>query len=256
MTDLMTNQETGFPRRKLLTFVVLSLVDFMLTWYLLTQSGGHVYESNPVAQWWLVHFGWVGLAGFKAAAMSLAAGLGIYLFLRRPAVGHRVLGFGCAALVTVVVYSGYLIQTVHASASDPDDDIAFLAGRAKQIEESFRVGDSYRKEMEETSAALLAGNSTLTEAVVRIRNTRKAQDPEWYQQLSRHYPSLHHIEAQLAANILLHISNQVSREPHLGKRMNQLLKEFSVLYGVPFPLIYPGIHEVTPPVRVATVRHR
>ena len=66
-----------FPTRKLLLFAALGVLDFALTWHLLRAGGGAVREGNFVAAWWLSHFGWLGLAAFKAATMSLAAGLGV-----------------------------------------------------------------------------------------------------------------------------------------------------------------------------------
>ena len=52
---------------KQLLFVVLNFADLVLTAWLLSTSEGGVYEANPVARWWLVRHGWLGLAAFKAA---------------------------------------------------------------------------------------------------------------------------------------------------------------------------------------------
>ena len=58
---------------KLSLFLFLSLTDLFLTWRLLLQSHGQVYESNPIADWWLSNYGWSGLAAFKIAmALSVA----------------------------------------------------------------------------------------------------------------------------------------------------------------------------------------
>ena len=57
------------PRKQLL-FILLSLVDLALTWWLLAHSYGQVYEANPVARWWLMRYGAAGLAGFKAQSYS------------------------------------------------------------------------------------------------------------------------------------------------------------------------------------------
>ena len=43
-----------FPhRRKLFLFVLLNVVDLVLTWCLVGRGNGEVYESNPIARWWL-----------------------------------------------------------------------------------------------------------------------------------------------------------------------------------------------------------
>src|SRR5262249_52784909 len=119
-----------FPLRKLVLFALLSLTDFGLTWYLLRAGGGEVYESNPVAAWWLGRYGGLGLAGFKAATMALAAGLGVLIALRRPVTGHRVLGFACVALAAVVLYSAYLCDDLRRRPAGLD------AGEAARIQES------------------------------------------------------------------------------------------------------------------------
>src|SRR5437588_12828510 len=61
-----------FRSWKLYLFAVLSAADFVMTWWLLRHGDGVVYESNPVANWWLGRFGWTGLAGFKGAVALLA----------------------------------------------------------------------------------------------------------------------------------------------------------------------------------------
>ena len=58
-------------RRNLLwlLFIALSGADLFLTWRLLSSRGSAVYESNPVAAWFLGRFGWMGLTAFKAVAV-------------------------------------------------------------------------------------------------------------------------------------------------------------------------------------------
>src|SRR5919199_622006 len=48
---------------KLCLFAVLSLADLGLTWQLLRDGGA--YESNPVAGWWLAHYGWAGVVAYS-----------------------------------------------------------------------------------------------------------------------------------------------------------------------------------------------
>src|SRR5205085_2430927 len=60
------------PTRRAL-FVVLSAADLGLTWWLLERSGG-AYEANPLARWWLLRCGWLGLAALEAGQVMLVLG--------------------------------------------------------------------------------------------------------------------------------------------------------------------------------------
>src|SRR5438105_5346392 len=97
---------------KLTLFLTLSVADLVLAWWLIVQTGNEIYESNPVAAWWLTRYGWVGLAVFKALAVLLVTGLAALISLSQPRVGGRVLGFGCAAVGAVVCYSAFLIWSL------------------------------------------------------------------------------------------------------------------------------------------------
>jgi hypothetical protein len=97
---------TGHSLKKLLPlFAALSLADLLLTCWLLRRPTGEFYEANPVARWWLMQFGWAGLAGFKAVVVLLVACLCGLIARRRPQAARRVLGFGCAVSAVVVLYS-------------------------------------------------------------------------------------------------------------------------------------------------------
>ncbi len=107
----------AFRRRaKQSLFALLSLADLALTWWLLEQSDGQVYEANPLAGWLLAHAGWGGLACFKAAIVLLVLGLAALISRRRPAAADRVLNFACAAMSLVVLYSTALCGSTPAIA--------------------------------------------------------------------------------------------------------------------------------------------
>jgi hypothetical protein len=93
---------------KQVLFAVLSLADLFLTWRLVAATGGQIYESNPIANWWLTRLGWLGLGMFKLFMTVTVAGLTVVISRFRPQVGGRVLGFACAAVAVVVAYSCYL----------------------------------------------------------------------------------------------------------------------------------------------------
>src|SRR5262245_50521873 len=102
-----------FPRWKLLIFGLLSGADFALTYFLVGGSRAGLYESNPLAGWWLGQFGWVGLAIFKGITVGLVAALAFTIWVRRPRAAHRILAFGCVTAGAVVLYSCYLTSAVN-----------------------------------------------------------------------------------------------------------------------------------------------
>jgi hypothetical protein len=65
-------------------FAALGLIDLGLTCYLLRISSGHIYESNPLAQWRLARWGWAELVGFKLVLLALATAAIALVARRRP----------------------------------------------------------------------------------------------------------------------------------------------------------------------------
>jgi Domain of unknown function (DUF5658) len=105
---------------KMLAYVTLSLADLYLTYALVQNSGGLIYESNPIANAWLARYGWTGLALFKLAAMLLVTLAVAYIACYRPQTADRILRFACCAVAFVVVYSFWLINS--CSAKYPAQD--------------------------------------------------------------------------------------------------------------------------------------
>src|SRR5262245_36528876 len=114
---LVTKGVLPHPGKQLL-FILLSLADLALTGWLLGRPGAEVYEANPVARWWLAHYGWPGFAGFKAAVVGLVIALSAVIARSRPRAAGRVLGLGCAGLAAVVLYSAALCP---AAARSPQE---------------------------------------------------------------------------------------------------------------------------------------
>ena len=94
---------------QLLLYAGLSLVDLALTYRLLERGGGHIYESNPLANAWLSAYGWTGLAAFKLACMALVISVATLLLVRRPRAADHLLLFACTAVALVVLYSCSLV---------------------------------------------------------------------------------------------------------------------------------------------------
>lgn len=109
---------------KQLSFALLSVADLTMTWALIRDGLGSVYESNPVAAWCLHGYGWAGMAVFKALMVLTSGGLSEVISRYRPRTGGRVLVLGCIITASVVLYSGYLYGTVSATESSDEMLIA------------------------------------------------------------------------------------------------------------------------------------
>jgi hypothetical protein len=90
-------------------FVVLSAVDLLLTWVLLQNTGGMVYESNPIANALLSRYGWAGMIMFKLTDVLLVAWIVTLLSIFQPRAARRVLSIACGIVGMVALYSSYLI---------------------------------------------------------------------------------------------------------------------------------------------------
>jgi hypothetical protein len=180
------------PRRQLL-FALLSAADLALTWWLLGHSDGQVYEANPVARWWLTRFGWLGLAGFKAAVVLLVVALTAVIAPSRPRSAGRLLGLGCACLAVVVFYSAALCRE---AARSPEE-------RAAEVDRECREGlarinreAARERRKSEVFAALRArlcrdlraGRCTLREAAERLLASERGRDGVWLRTLAGYYP--------------------------------------------------------------------
>jgi hypothetical protein len=170
-------------------FAALGLVDLGLTCYLLRASPGHIYESNPLAQWWLARWGWAGLVAFKLALLGLAT-VAIALVARsRPVIAARVLTFSCLATFAVIVHSCSLLPSIPRHAGGPPRcDEATIAAEGRWLDEQLRRIKAYRLVLSQAAEELLAGRSTLDAAVARLAATERGQDPAWLTNLRKVYP--------------------------------------------------------------------
>jgi hypothetical protein len=167
-------------------FLVLSAADMLLTLWLLSSKAGRVYESNPVANWWLEAFGWAGLAGFKAATMLLAGAAVAVLARRRPRAARGVLTFGCAALALVVGYSSALAAFVQPTPEDRRETAALEEGEV--LKERARDLHNHLVMQSRLCKQVLAGECTLDEAVARLEQSPVTRDPRWLRNWRRELP--------------------------------------------------------------------
>jgi len=99
-----------FPLGKLLAFMALSLADLILTWTLLQLNGGNIYETNPIANAWLVRYGWLGLMLFKSMTVLLFTSTCLLVFHYRPGKAAQIINLGCFLVGAVVLYSLFLLR--------------------------------------------------------------------------------------------------------------------------------------------------
>jgi hypothetical protein len=220
--------------RKLVLFTLFSLADLVLTWLLLQRGDGVVYESNPVAGWWLAAFGWAGLAGFKVGTVLLVTALAILISRHRPLVGGRVLDFGCSLLAVVIGYSCYLAH-LDTRAEETPREASELAQANARMEAETNRGAEYRSLMQELTGDLIASRCSLVEATTRLRNNAKAKDPNWLDRLQRCYGRTNNEEC-LAINLIVQSLSQQRDDPAATARLFRRLEtEFRASYGVECP---------------------
>jgi hypothetical protein len=97
---------------RLALYTLLSVADLGLTYALIQQGNGEIYESNPIAEAWLNSYGWTGLALYKLVIIVIVAAVAAFVSLSRPRTGGHILTFACLAVALVVAYS------VHLSCSE------------------------------------------------------------------------------------------------------------------------------------------
>jgi hypothetical protein len=218
------------PRKQLL-YIVLSLADLSLTCWLLGRSGGHLYEANPVAQWWLARHGWLGLVGFKGGAVALVLGLTLWIAQSRPRAAARILELACAVSALVVLYSAALIP---AATRSPEERAAEVRRDViQQLEKENRAAlTSYQQRevfwalLAQMSEDLIAGRRTLGEAaecVVALEYGRTFA--------SQRARSGQHAEV-VAAFLINRVILSLNEDPVTARRLAfQLEQEFRITYG-------------------------
>ncbi len=97
-----------FPLVRLVLFMILSLIDLFLTWYLFEFSDLEITESNPIAAAWLGDYGWTGLLLFKSLILVVGLTLIVLISRPRPDLGGKVASFACLVLTLVTLYSSWL----------------------------------------------------------------------------------------------------------------------------------------------------
>lgn len=93
----------------ILLFLLLSIADLVITYYLLNLSPDF-YESNPIANWFFKHWNIAGMTFFKFGVVAFVITIAEFVERKRPGFGKFVLITGCLVTAAVVVYSIRLYQ--------------------------------------------------------------------------------------------------------------------------------------------------
>lgn len=94
-------------------YLVLSLADLMMTYFLLVQNLGNLefVESNPVAQAFLNHWGIRGMIYFKFAMVGIVCVVTQIIARYRPFTARLLLWFAIVVMIYVLFYSVRLYQS-------------------------------------------------------------------------------------------------------------------------------------------------
>lgn len=100
-----------------LFYVLVSAMDFFMTYLLLCHRGAVFVESNPVARFFLREWGAKGLIYFKFAMVAFVCVLAQIIAQRRPRVARMLLTGATLVVGIVVVYSLKLLL-IHGQVAD------------------------------------------------------------------------------------------------------------------------------------------
>jgi hypothetical protein len=227
------------PLGKLLLFALLSIADLALTWRLVQHSSGQVYESNPLANWWLQHYGWCGLAAFKGITVALVLGLWAIVVRYRPRIGSRMLTFACTAVALVVLYSSLLAGYLGAQPNAPRlEELRQVARESQWLDGQMDQYHRYNLLCQQLYRDVLTQRCTLSEAVYQLACSQKGHNRAWLNRLRGRYPGCSDDEC-LAAHFLEGLASALMRDPARARQVVQQLEaDFAVLYRKPSPCHY------------------
>jgi hypothetical protein len=231
---------------KQVLFALLSVADLTLTAWLLGHSDGAVYEANPIARWWLNEHGWLGLIGFKAAAVLLVVALAGLIARSRPRVAGRLLTLGCVALALVVLHNAALCRTACLS---PEERLAAVHQQAgdhlvelnRQTRQQFVKLQAFRALQARLCQDLGAGRCTLREAAEELAAAEGGRNPHWLLGLAIRFPDLAP-EERVAAWLIDNVAFGQQDAPQAARGLTRRLERaFQLTYARPLPRKYlPG----------------
>jgi hypothetical protein len=223
-------------RPLLLLFPALSLADLVLTRVLLQRADGRAWESNPVASWWLEHFGWAGLSGYKLGNVVLVAALAWVVSRRRPRAAGGLLAFGCSSLLAVVAYSTFLVCGGEAEAnSTAAADLKQTRVLQGELDQEVVRMRAYHDLLVRVEGDLRAQRCSLAEAVEALAGADHFQDPRWLPWMQSIYGN-RSPEEFLAIKLVDTVLHTQDGDPSRAESFRRDLDaQYRSLFGRPFP---------------------
>lgn len=89
-------------------FILVNVLDFAMTWWMLMHRElglGDFYESNPVARYFLDHWGVKGLLMFKMAVVAFVCLIAQIVATKKESSARFLLVVGTIVVSAVVIYS-------------------------------------------------------------------------------------------------------------------------------------------------------
>ena len=108
--------ETSKLQGLILLFLLVSIADLVMTYWLLSVNP-HVYESNPLANWFFANWNIAGMTFFKFGVVALVVIISEFVEHRRAGAGKFVLILGSLVTAAVVAYSVHLYLGIQANPS-------------------------------------------------------------------------------------------------------------------------------------------
>jgi hypothetical protein len=223
-------------RLKLALFGVLSLLDLGMTWLLLENSEGRIYEGNPIAGWWLATLGWAGLAAYKLGLVLVVGAAMLVVARRQPNTAGRFLTLACLIVGGVLVHSWSL--TAAAAELSDGPSLGWEEQRASRFERVAERNRAYHVLLARLGEEVTAGRRMLHEAIMELAESDKGRNIQWQEQLQRTYPGRSVAEC-LAISFSRYVIVGVLRAgPDETRRVSvRLQAEYEALFGSQSPWV-------------------
>lgn len=117
--------------QEMLILVIVSTLDVVMTYTLLTRGDGGFTESNPFAGYFLDRWGMAGMAYFKASMTLLVCVITQIVARQNSRLARQVLELATLIVAAVVVYSVWLHFRHHTISSEVEIEAALRVLRLK-----------------------------------------------------------------------------------------------------------------------------
>ena len=115
---LLESQELAVPlpaqvlsqlKRDVLLFLLVSWLDVLMTYWLLTHQTGIFIESNPAADLVRSQWGFAGMVAYKFLLVGIVVMNSFIIVRYRPEIARRLIQFATLVVNAVVIYSLFLL---------------------------------------------------------------------------------------------------------------------------------------------------